>query len=763
MSSTFLENKSANTEWPNAPRRWLLKLSWLGGFVLLTLVGIGGSVLFTLSESSVAEPVINRVDSGNTNSLIVHPAVQDTADDFERTPLPFIRTYCIRCHSGEEAENGFEMTRFDSQAAALTDLDAWASIIEAVDDQYMPPADEAQPPAEQIEALKQWYLAARQAAGGDAAVVPPMRRLSQIEYENTVDDLLEIDGDLFTNPAHVLLVDDYFEPAKGRMPRYVLALSYASYWPKRPPLLPGLPEVPGDPRVEHGFNNDHSSLSFSPLQAERYFELADAIVNAPTLPRFSGQWSSLFAAPENVNDPELGHNDAAQLKTIAEARLTRFLGRAFRRPAKPVEVDRYLKLFCRELERSAVGESQLSQTAPASLDAASDLLVRSQSFTTAMKSTVSAILASPSLLFRRDFSAGSSDGPVVDAYALASRLSYFLWASMPDEELFRAAAAGELNKREGLLKQVRRMMKDKRIKSLATDFGMQWLKLAKANSVRPDRDLFPEYYRIKTQPPAVSMMIEQLLFFETMMIEDRNIMEFVSADWGYVNRDLMDWYYLDPTKALGYTPDRLDYEDYFRVRWPNTHFGGVITSGAMLISTSATTRTSPVYRGAWILDVVFNRPPPPPPANVPALEDIDETAEGPLNPRDRLSRHRADPNCAVCHDRLDPLGFALEKFDAVGRFRKMYRDGQPIDATGEVFEEVFDGASRFKSVILRNETAFVQGFSEHMLRYALGRRLEIADEATVDQIVETVIAKDKKFSAVVEAIVLSEPFSGSLR
>jgi hypothetical protein len=651
-----------------------------------------------------------------------------SSDDFERLVKPFLQEFCVRCHRGEDAEAGLDLSRFDNQEDVLEDLATWEEILQAIDDRYMPPAEEKQPKTDQIGQLKSWYARLASATGdADGGRVPPMRRLNRTEYENTIRDLLRMQGPVFVSPARILLVDDYFEPASGRMPRHVLAMSHFSYIQKRPPLLPGVPEVPTDPPVEHGFSNDHRSLSFSPLQTERYMELADAIVNAETFPRLSGLWHSLFLPrPRDQSPPDQ--------KQTARERLQHFLGRAFRRPLTSREVDRYAGLF----------DHQLDQTG---------------SHIEAMKATVSAILVSPSFLFRRDFSENSFDQTSVDPFALASRLSYFLWASMPDDELFAAAREGRLETRSDLLRQVRRMMRDKRIKSLATDFGMQWLQLASVHSAHPDRELFPEYYRNNSVTPGVSMMIEQLLFFETVMIENRDILEFVHADWGYLNRHLMDWYGQNPEEVLGFVPDPDMWEDFFRIRWSNKHKGGVISAGATMISTSATTRTSPVYRGAWVLDVIFNRPPPTPPANVPALEDIGDSPEQPLNVRQRLEQHRRDSACAVCHDRIDPVGFALEKFDAVGRFRQAYPNGMTVDARGTIFGEEYDGAARFKAVILRNGREFVQGFTEHMLKYALGRPLQMADEQEVGKIVDRVMERGHPFSAVVEEIVASDLFA----
>ncbi|MGI9519952.1 MAG: DUF1592 domain-containing protein [Pirellulaceae bacterium] len=652
-------------------------------------------------------------------------ATHHGTDDFDQIARPFLQTYCLKCHSGEDAEAGLDLSSFDSQVAVNADLETWELIIEAIDDEYMPPSDEQQPDEATVDQLKSWYQKTIDGSGQAEATIPWMRRLNRVEYENTVRDLLRIDGDIFTNADKVLLVDDYFRPETGRMPRYVLALSHFSYIQKRPPLLDGVGDVPVDPPLEHGFSNDYTTLSISPLQAERYFELAVSILNSPNLAVISELWGSMFLPGTDTTYD--------QLVSRARQRLNAFLPRAFRRPIIDGELDRFANLFAAELRTSG-------------------------SYTEAMKSTVAAVMTSPSFLFRRDFSEDSYDEYRVDQFAIASRLSYFLWATMPDDELFQAAREGRLGTREGLLQQTRRMMKDKRIKSLATDFGMQWLQVASVTSARPDKDMYPYYYASRQVTPGVSMMIEQLLFFETMMIEDRDIMEFVHADWSYLNRNLMDWYQVNPQEVAGYTPERANYEDFFRVRWPNKHRGGVITSGATLVSTSATDRTSPVYRGIWVMDVIFNRPPPPPPAAVPTLEEAGQDSPTPLNLREKLAVHREDATCAVCHDRIDPIGFALEKFDPVGRFRTAYEDGAQIDCEGELYDENYDGAAQFKAVIMRNERQFVGGFVEHRLKYALGRQLELADEEYVRTIVQSVGDRDRRFSAVVEGIVTSDLF-----
>jgi hypothetical protein len=550
--------------------------------------------------------------------------------------------------------------------------------------------------------------------------------MNRTEYENTVRDLLRLRNDVFDNPSQIVITTDYFQPVTRAMPDYVLAMSHNFYRQRKPPELPDLSELPNDPPVIHGFNNDQSTLSISPVYMEACLARAQSLVDDGNFYRQTGLWDSLFVSS--------GELDSQQQVDRARQRLSIFMTRAFRRPVTAEELDRYLHLFQRNLETSG--------------------------FTGAMKTTVAAILSSPSFLLRRDRSADRAGSGEVDPYDMASRLSYFLWASMPDADLLEAAAEGRLTSDADIRAQVRRMMLDRKIKSLATDFGMQWLKLNKLNSARPDKDLFPDWYRNDADPPGISMMVEQLLLFETILVEDRSILDFINADFAYLNRTLMDWYHVDPQPALGYRPPADSFEDFFRITWPNQHRGGIIASGAMLASTSATTRTSPVYRGAWILDVVFNEPPPPPPPNVPALDGDGNQARQFTNVREKLAVHRASPACAVCHDRIDPAGFGLEKFDPVARFRKTYADGSAIDATGELDGEPYDGAARFKNVILKQKDRFVTGFVKHVARYALGRALSIEDEPEIGRIAARVAARDYRFSSVIEEIALSQLFRG---
>ncbi len=659
------------------------------------------------------------------------PATADE-DSFQTSVLPFLQNYCLDCHTGEDAESEMDLDKFKSTGDVVADLESWSQVLKRLEQGDMPPDDAAQPSAKARQNLQRWIIERISTAETRDLNLGLIRRLNRVQYENSIRELLRLNRHVFNNSARLVRTDDYFQPATGEMPKYVLAVSHFFNSHRRHSDLPGVSNLPVDPPVEHGFANDQEALSLSPLLMESYFDVSMSMLDSAEFPLICEMWDSMFLPADETDDDRSRQQAHEQIEV--------FLPRAFRRKISDDEKKRYCDLFDQEFGAT-------------------------QSYTQAMKTTVAAVLVSPNFLYRQEFYSAdrSTDaGEVVsmdENFALASRLSYFLWGSMPDDELFQAAREKRLSSPDGLSKQVDRMMKDRRVKSLSTDFGMQWLKVQKAASVLPDETRYPAYREIANIPPAaVSMMIEQMLFFETIMVENRSIEEFVSSDFAYLNRQLMNLYQLDFKKSLDYTPPLIDFEDFFRVKWANSHRGGVITSGAMLIATSTTTRTSPVKRGAWVLDVIFNAPPPAPPANVPPLEPADADSDLVLNVRQELERHRLDPACASCHDRMDPLGFALEKFDAVGRWRNKYEMGDPIDATGQLDGVGFDGASKFKSVILKDKTKFVKAFVEHTMKYALGRQLHYSDQPEIRRITEKVIQQDCRFRAVIKQVVLSEQF-----
>ncbi len=429
-------------------------------------------------------------------------------------------------------------------------------------------------------------------------------------------------------------------------------------------------------------------------------------------------------------------------------RLGTFLERAFRRPVPGEERERYLALWQRERSRGASDEA-------------------------AVRATLQAVLASPGFLFLAE--AADERLPAVrplDDHELAARLAFFLWASTPDAELLAAARAGRLREPAGLEAQARRMLRDPRVRELGEAFAMQWLRLDQLYTAKPDVDLFKPFYSGPQGKDTLhgAMLTEALLLFETVLVEDRSILDFVGADYTWLNPRLARVYGLAPHLAAsvgapvpGGAGNRELREAANKAAntWHRTTLtggtrGGFITMGAPLTVTSLPFRTSPVKRGAWLLETVFNRPPQEPKVAF-AIENDTKEAAAAQSIRQKFEAHRSKAACYSCHVRLDPPGFALERFDPIGRWRET-DGGQPVDARGEWQGEAFDGPAGYKAAVLRDPAEFTRGFVEHLLSYALGRRLELYDRPAVQEILQTSAAEGHRFSRVVLGVVTSYPF-----
>ena len=397
------------------------------------------------------------------------------------------------------------------------------------------------------------------------------------------------------------------------------------------------------------------------------------------------------------------------------------LGRlAYRRPLEAPELDRLID-FYREGSRDGGFEAGI------------ELALRF-------------VLASPQFIFRLEAEPAAVSAGAVYPLAdldLASRLSFFLWSSIPDEELLAAAEGGRLTDPAELTRQVRRMLADPRASALVENFAGQWLYLRNLGNTHPDPPTFPDF----DDNLRRALQRETELFFESIMHEDRSVLDLLTADYTFVNERLARHYGM-----------RGIYGDRFR-RVPVTDAArrGLLGHGSVLTVTSYATRTSPVLRGNWILENLLGAPPPPPPPDVPDLEDTG-SAEG-LSIRERLTRHRANPACATCHARMDPYGFGLENFDAIGRWRGTGADGQPIDASDVLPDgTAFDGPSELREAILQRPRTFVETFTRKLLTYGIGRGLEYYDAPAVRRIVGQAADRDYRFSSIVAGIVMSDAF-----
>lgn len=432
-----------------------------------------------------------------------------------------------------------------------------------------------------------------------------------------------------------------------------------------------------------------------------------------------------------------------------QERLKRFLERAFRSTVDNEEFGRYFSLF--EASRRA-GKSEAD----------------------AMRVAVQAILSSPRFLYLAE---RAPDGePAVQplgSFELANRLAYFLWASMPDDELLSIARSGALHDHDTLETQTRRMLSDPRARELAESFATQWLRLDQLYTAKPDAELFKSFYAGPQGKDTLhgAQLIEALLLFQTVMVEDRSILEFIDADYTWLNPRLRKLYGLDakdanPSSDVPLIPGQPTREIktaakdqnnlWARVKLADKTRGGFMTMAGPLTVTSLPFRTSPVKRGAWLLETIFHRPPTEPKVAFAINNDTKEAAAA-QSIRQRFEQHRSQPACYSCHIRLDPPGFALERFDAIGSWRD--RDGsQPVDARSEWNGRSFDGPTEFKAALMSRPDEFTRGFVEHLLSYALARRLTICDLPTVSEIAHAAKADGYRFDRIVIEIVKSYPF-----
>ena len=422
-------------------------------------------------------------------------------------------------------------------------------------------------------------------------------------------------------------------------------------------------------------------------------------------------------------------------------RLAAFAERAFRRPLSDDEQRTYRDLFD---QAKAEGASEAD----------------------AMRRAIGAVLASPGFLYvEANGTPGDGNVSALEGHELATRLALFLWASMPDDELLALAKAGRLHDPVTLEAQTRRMLKEPRSRELSESFATQWLRLDQLFSAKPDRDLFKGFYSGPQGKSTLhgATLTEALLLFETVHVEDRSILDFLAADYTWLNGPLARLYGLPlssaeaaPEIAAGGNRELKTRDDksahWQRVNLADASRGGFMTMAAPMIVTSLPFRTSPVKRGAWMLETLFNRPPTEPKVAFAIENDTKEAAQQ-MSIREKFEAHRNRSACYSCHIRLDPPGFALERFNPIGQW------DAKADAKSEWSGQPFDGPAEFKSILAKNPHEFTRGFIEHLLAYALGRKLEVYDMPVVGKIEQAAKADGWKLSRIVVEIAKSYPFT----
>lgn len=741
-------------------------------------------------------------------AAVVTPEQQPQSQDaaFKARVKPLLTKYCVSCHGGSDPTAGLNLAGIETAAQAKAQPDRWKKLRQYVATGHMPPAGSPQPTQSERKAITDWVdavIGARKP--GDPGRVT-VRRLNRSEYNNTVRDLLYLQatpaeefpsddvGYGFDNIGDVLtisplLMEKYlaaaerlaaqaivlpssktaryhgsdFGEARGSSVRedgdrkftshgffggahefpadgdYVLRAS--AYGEQAGPEVckmefrldgrtlqvvdvaavspePGTYQVPlkvkkGAHRLELGFINDYyNPEATDPRQRDRnliiqYFEVVGPI--GPDAPKPDSHTKLITMYPGTLEHP------AAARRVIGD-----FAKRAFRRPVTAQELDKLVALY--QLVRS-----------------------KGDPYERGIQVAVTAVLASPSFIFRMETDSRPAEAGTewIGHYALASRLSYFLWSSMPDDELFRLAADGKLGDAREIERQVDRMLKSPKAKALADDFAGQWLNLRLLETMTPDPGVFEGW----TDQLKADMVAETKAFFMHVVQNDRTVVDFLEADYAFLNARLAEHYGVE-----GVSGDQLRRHE---MRSPRR--GGLVTQGSMLTVTSNPNRTSPVKRGKWILDNILGGTPPPPPPDVGAIED-DAKAMDESSLREKMERHRRDPNCAGCHARMDPLGFALDNFDGVGRWRE--KDGKwPIDDSGALPDGTkFNGAEGLQKLLVRRKDDFAEVLGSKLLTYALGRGLEPADDPTVQRIGGRAVKNGYRFSELVKGVATSDAF-----
>jgi mono/diheme cytochrome c family protein len=743
-------------------------------------------------------------------------SAEPTRVPYAQAVAPFITKYCVECH-GEKVKKGkLALHAYKTDAEVVRDAKTWEKVLALVRSGDMPPAGRnPRPTRPEAEALVNRLESVIYKVDCNGPADPgrvTIRRLNRSEYNNTIRDLTGVNykpaddfpaddvgygfdniGDLLSLPP--ILAEKYLAAAEQIIDRALAArprslnptyeaeeLKVGGGIRRQGTQAIALTTAEGEVFVEHRFPADGEYglrvRSFGNTVANEPPKLSlrldgkevgshdvktaeDKAQVYETRARVTAGVHKVSAGLVNPGrDPgapagKFGKDFRRQSRSVsvvyieiaggpgaaagpgplviprqsgqnrrewARGNVERFAERAFRRPITRAESDRLMR-FVDDAERDGDG-----------LEAG-------------IRTAYQAILVSPHFLFRIEVDKEPNNPRAIHAiseFELATRLSYFLWSSMPDPELYDLAKRGELRKGDALEKQVRRMLADKKARALTENFAGQWLQLRNLRTVAPDAKLFPAF----NDRLRADMLKETEAYFEHVVAGDRSVLEFLDSDYTFLNERLAAHYGVAGVRG----------EEFRQVKLPaGGPRGGLLTHGSILTITSNPTRTSPVKRGKWVLEEILGTPPPPPPPGADDLRD-DEKAVLSGSLRQRMEQHRRNPNCAVCHTKMDALGFGLENFDPVGAFRT--RDGRfNIDPSGTLPDgRTFAGPAELRRILVQDKDAFARAFAGKLLTYALGRGLEPFDKCAVDRICASAGRNNYRFSTFVLEIVGSAPF-----
>jgi len=656
------------------------------------------------------------------------------ADDYLAEINSILDSHCIKCHGeGGKVKGKVNLKELRSANLLSSKPELLESLIGVIKDREMPPEDEPPLSDSEREKLLEWLeVKLSDSIKGQPFLPTPIRRMNRFQYNNSVVDLLELDRPIFRlNERLMRRRDNYFKPETKKMPAQVRISTRPlskDIDNQRPEGFRGVASFPQDKRAEHGYDNRADHLTLSPLLMESFLNLSQTISESPDLnSKECRSWPWLFASPENTT--------AEMMEEIIRSRLIKLLRRAFRRPVEPVTLDRFVKFA---LDQRDAGET----------------------FENTMRSVIGVVLSMPDFLYfygdadPENPPNKSSDDKVIKEFELASRLALFFWSSIPDDRLLDLAAEEKLSDPNVLSSEIDRMLNDHKSSRFCDNFPAQWLQLDRLITSVPDPKKFPYFYLVDGYRSSMHMMPEPLLLFETIFIEDRSIIELLDPKYTWENA-MLKANYEGHAKAGHDVVTQL----FKRVPLSDPRRGGVIANAAVMTMTATPTRTQPITRGAWINAVIFNDPPEPPPADVPPLPEADSEELAKLTIRERLAAHRERKDCAGCHNKIDPMGFAMENYGPTGVWRDKYENGREVDVSGVLFNQhEFKTFLEFKEIIVREKGRFVRGFIAHLLSYALSRELGPADSPALDEMTTKALSGEDTMRAVLKNIAMSDPF-----
>jgi hypothetical protein len=734
---------------------------------------------------------------------------------------PLLAKYCTECHGKSEPQADFAIAGVQSLEQMLSDRKRWLTALAKVQSGEMPPEEaDRKPTADERKRLAAWLddaLNNLDCSGSPDPGRVTIRRLNRREYRNTIRDLVGIDyepamdfpgddsgygfdniGDVLTLPP--VLLEKYLDAAEQIANRAIDADGGKAEYER---MVEGQ-ELSGDGR-KHGdahrilASNGEAHFQFDVPQTGKY-----AIYVAAGGEQAGDEQVKLgiLADGKQVGEMEIRARASQPQEYVAHAQLEagqRRIGAAFlndfydpdgpdperrdrnlivasirvRGPldridlsashrqiifVNPDELDRRQRRqaseqVIRKLVTRAFRRPPTDDELKRYMDLAFAARRQGETFEGSIQLVLQAVLISPHFLFKVELDPPGKEGEPreLNDFEVATRLSYFLWSSMPDDELFDLAEQGKLRQDGNLETQIRRMLASPKSKALAENFAGQWLELRSLDIRTPDTELFPAWNTELRQ----AMRTETELLFDAIVREDRSVLDLLAADFTFVNEPLAKHYGISGVSG----------KEFRRISTAGTPRGGILTQASFLTITSNPNRTSPVKRGKWILENILGTPPPPPPPDVPELAEAKKGEDlGSL--RARLEEHRSNPACASCHERMDPLGFAMENFDAIGAWRDK-EGSSPIDSSGKLPSgQSFAGAAELRDLIVKTrQEEFLHCLAEKLLTYALGRGLEYYDQCAVDTITKALREDGFKFSRLVLGIAQSDPFlkSGARR